>query len=372
MPTPYGEGYKKPEDIVEKSSDLQCVSSSLLIFPYFIRIIFFVMQDIYRAISRNLQRKNIMKRITALVITLIFVLGVAGCESMKTTSGGNGSSASVASNDITRSKENESTEKKESNPPTTQETNAPADKMENTGTAKPTESKDTDISVTAKPTEEKNDTPSSMELKKVGVLQYYLYTPSNPTNGMPLIVYLHGGTNKKADVSALLTTDGFPKYLYDGYYGNLRAYVVIPKLDNQYKGWADISDRIKDLIKIVHTNYHIDKSRVSLTGHSMGGTGTYQLQIKLPDTFACIAPASGSVPNNEANLTALSKTKIWAFVGTEDTVVSPDSSRIIIQALNEKGANVKITEFSGATHFDVPSLAYKNSALIDWLVHCGV
>lgn len=62
---------------------------------------------------------------------------------------------------------------------------------------------------------------------------------------MPLIMYLHGGTNKKSSVEALLTTDGFPKYLYDGYYGNLRAYVVIPKLTNNYTGWADISDNLK-------------------------------------------------------------------------------------------------------------------------------
>ena len=38
-----------------------------------------------------------------------------------------------------------------------------------------------------------NDVPSSYELKKLGNLQYYLYTPSNPTEGMPLIMYLNGG-----------------------------------------------------------------------------------------------------------------------------------------------------------------------------------
>ena len=111
--------------------------------------------------------------------------------------------------------------------------------------------------------------------------------------------------------------------------------------------------------------------KISLTGHSMGGTGTYQLQVRLPNTFSCIAPMSGSIQNNEANLTALSKTKIWAFVGTDDTIVSPDSSKTIINELNEKGATAKITELDGATHFDVPSLAYKNDDLIKWLVNCG-
>jgi len=212
---------------------------------------------------------------------------------------------------------------------------------------------------------------STLVLKKVGNLFYYLYTPVDPVEGMPLVIYLHGGTNKKADVTELLTTDGFPKYLNDGYYGDLRAYVAVPKLDNSYKGWGEIYDQIRDLIKSLNAEHSIDMNKIALTGHSMGGTGTYQLQVKLPDTFSCIAPMSGSIQNTETNIVALSKTKIWAFVGTADTIVSPESSRTIIKALNDKGSNAMITELEGATHFDVPSLVYKNDALIRWLVGCG-
>ena len=210
-----------------------------------------------------------------------------------------------------------------------------------------------------------------MELKTVGKLKFYLYVPSDPSNEMPLIIYLHGGTNKKADASALLMTDGFPMYLYEGFYGDLRAFVAVPKLEETYTGWVNVSDQIRDMIKSISTEYHIDMSRIALTGHSMGGTGTYQLQTKLQNTFACIAPMSGSVKNTPENVTALAKTKIWAFVGTADTIVDPDSSRTIIGILTNQGADAKITELDGATHFDVPSLAYKDPQLIEWLVSCG-
>ena len=93
--------------------------------------------------------------------------------------------------------------------------------------------------------------------------------------------------------------------------------------------------------------------------------------FRSPETFACIAPMSGSVQNTDKNLTALGKTKIWAFVGTEDTVVDPNSSKTIITALKENGANAQITELEGATHFDVPELVYKNPELIQWLINCG-
>lgn len=212
---------------------------------------------------------------------------------------------------------------------------------------------------------------SKFELKSLGDLQYYLYTPSNPTNDMPLIMYLHGGTNKKLDVQALLTTDGFPKYLYDGYYSNLRAYVVIPKLANNYIGWVDISNELRNLIKVMNADYQINLNKVSLTGHSMGGTGTYQVQVKLSNTFACIAPMSGSIKNTEENISSLSKTKIWAFVGTNDTIINPNSTRTIIETLKSNGANVRLTEFDGVDHFGVPSLGYKNSEFINWLVNCS-
>ena len=214
-------------------------------------------------------------------------------------------------------------------------------------------------------------TPSTMTLKTLGNLSYYLYTPRNPTENMPLILYLHGGTNKNADVTALLTTDGFPNYLYDGYYGDLRAYVAVPKLNKQYKGWGDVTEQITALLDHLTATYSIDTHKLALTGHSMGGTGTYQLQINLPDTFACIAPMSGSVQNTADTVNALSKTNVWAFVGTADTVIDPNSGRAIIKALQENGASATLTELRGATHRDVPALAYKNPRLIQWLVSGG-
>ena len=209
---------------------------------------------------------------------------------------------------------------------------------------------------------------AKMELKRVGELSYYLYTPRNPAENMPLIVYLHGGTNKNADIEALLTTDGFPKYLYEGELGDVRAYVAIPKLESSYKGWADIYEQVRTLIKVLTDTYSIDSANISLTGHSMGGTGTYQLQTKLPNTFARIAPLSGSVKSTDQTLVALSKTKIWAFVGTADTVVDPESSRTIVSQLKAIGADAKLTELEGADHFQVPALVYKNTELLSWLI----
>lgn len=42
-------------------------------------------------------------------------------------------------------------------------------------------------------------------------LNYYLYTPENSAEGMPLIVYLHGGSGKGRSLSLLTDVDGFPQ-----------------------------------------------------------------------------------------------------------------------------------------------------------------
>ncbi len=201
-------------------------------------------------------------------------------------------------------------------------------------------------------------------------LEYYLYTPSHTVENMPLILYLHGGANRKKPAKNLLSLDGFPMYLNEGELGEVDAYIAIPKLDIECNDWAEVYEAIDRLINHLTLEYPISEDKIALTGHSMGGTGTYQLQLLLPDTFVCIAPLSGSVENTPENIAALSQTNVWAFIGTEDTVVDPQSSRTIISALQNAGANAELTEFQNATHTDVPALAYKNSELIQWMLDC--
>lgn len=105
-------------------------------------------------------------------------------------------------------------------------------------------------------------------------LGYLLYTPENAEKNMSLLVYLHGGHGKGSDLSVLTTTDGFPQYLADGLLGKIPAYVLIPQLPASEKGWLSSADTVMALIDTICKEKTIDRSRIALTGHSMGGTGT--------------------------------------------------------------------------------------------------
>ncbi len=209
----------------------------------------------------------------------------------------------------------------------------------------------------------------SIKTNSLGELKYWLYTPSDPTENMPLIVYLHGGSGKGDDLELITAVDGFPKYLRDGQLGDVRAYVIIPQLPSSQKGWANGAAAVYELIQVTVSKFGIDEENISLTGHSMGGTGTWNLALSYPTLFARIAPLSGSVRVQPEYIEKLKNIPVWAFVGSADTIVPPDSSMEFVAALKEAGGNAGITIFGDADHFTVPSLTYldKDIDLISWL-----
>ena len=211
---------------------------------------------------------------------------------------------------------------------------------------------------------------NSIKTSQFSSFGYLLYTPADAVKNMPLIVYLHGGSGKGNDLSMLIADDSFPKYLANGELGEIPAYVIIPQMPSDVKGWVYIGESINELINSVCRRYGIDTNRVSLTGHSMGGTGTWELAIKYPQLFSCIAPLSGAVQKTQSNIAVLQSLPVWAFVGTNDTIVQPDYSRSFISGLKEINNFAEITEFNGAGHFDVPSLTYLSSdiSLVEWLL----
>ena len=211
---------------------------------------------------------------------------------------------------------------------------------------------------------------SALAENSFGSMGYLLYTPADPQPDMPLIVYLHGGHGKGSNLSVLTGTDGFPQYLADGLLGEVPAYVLIPQLSADQRGWKPAAKTVMQLIDTVCEKNHIDRSRISLTGHSMGGTGTWDLALAYPDVFSRIAPMSGSADTTPETLALLKSMPIWAFVGEDDVVVKPESSERLIAALEQQNADAQITVFPETDHVGVPQKAWleHGAELLNWLL----
>ena len=209
---------------------------------------------------------------------------------------------------------------------------------------------------------------TTLELSGGTSVNCWLYIPEEYSAAPGLIVYLHGGSGKGTDLNLITDAGGFPQYLQSGALGLLSSYVLIPQLPQNLKGWSDMDDTLMEVIRTVVRDYGINLSNISLTGHSMGGTGVWSIAAAYPGYFARVAPLSGSIRNTRENVQALLNTPVYAFVGEDDTIVDPEASIAFVNALTEAGGDATLVEIEGADHFSVPEKAYLGSyGLVAWL-----
>ena len=209
---------------------------------------------------------------------------------------------------------------------------------------------------------------ASMALGEYDGMAYWLYTPAHAEANMPLLVYLHGITGKGDDPQQLIDKEDFVHWLYDDQFGDLPAFVLVPQLSSNQRDWIAAMDTVVELIRQIAEECAVDQTNISLTGFSMGGAGTWFIGAAQADLFARIAPLSGGIKPTEKMLNALSTLPIRAFVGSDDTVISPQSTWDCAALLLERGADIQVTEYDGATHTEIPARAYLESGLLPWLI----
>ncbi|MGY8688477.1 MAG: DUF459 domain-containing protein, partial [Verrucomicrobiales bacterium] len=110
--------------------------------------------------------------------------------------------------------------------------------------------------------------------------------------------------------------------------------------------------------------YPIDRSRLYLTGLSMGGYGSWELSMNRPDWFAGMAPICGAGDVGTAH--RIVSMPIWNYHGDADTAVPVHHSQEMIAALQYAGGLPRYTEIPGRGHDSwVP--AYKRDGVLNWL-----
>ena len=210
---------------------------------------------------------------------------------------------------------------------------------------------------------------ASLETGEAGGLDYWLYAPPGARDGLPLIVYLHGGSGRGDDLELVMEAESLPKFLRDGDLA-LSAYVVMPQLPSGETGWNAVTEGLAELIDAVVEECGADADRVSLTGHSMGGTGAFAVAAALPGRFSCVALLSGSVRDTREMRAALADLPVWAIAGAQDDVVDPAAARDFLAALRAVNPDARYTEVEDAGHFDLPARAYLDEeiGLVRWLL----
>jgi predicted peptidase len=195
-------------------------------------------------------------------------------------------------------------------------------------------------------------------------MRYLLFTPKAYENSgdKKWIVYLHGGSRRGKYVEQLREPGfGLPAIVDRS---ESFPFVVVSPQCPEGEYWTD-TEAVIALLDEVMSKYAIDASRVYLTGHSMGGFGTWYLAYKHPEKFAAIAPMSASLVTT-AWASRLKMMPIWAFHGEKDNLVPVSDTQDLIDRLRALGNEVRFTVLPNRDHYILDT--YDNQELYSWFL----
>ena len=153
-------------------------------------------------------------------------------------------------------------------------------------------------------------------------IKYSIYVPANAstTTGLPVHLYM-GGSGEVGKMNA----GGLAKLLTQGQQSSGIVIVLEASTSSDYTK-SDYLETAKELTDRVVTTYKADTKRISISGHSLGGSGCLHMAEKYPDYFSIVVPVcgynnnrgkqSGSTEQGYANL---SKCRILSVLGKGDT-----------------------------------------------------
>ena len=211
----------------------------------------------------------------------------------------------------------------------------------------------------------KRQTPGSVTLPAPCIsLRYLQYLPpeyADSEKEFPLVIFLHGSGERGEDLD-LLTLHGWPRYIEEG--KDYPFILVSPQLP-EGDFWGAYIESLNRLLDHLMATLPVDPKRVYLTGLSNGGTGTYLWGQTNPERFAALLPVCGA---GIVWLTyKLVHTPLWAFHGDQDTAISFEESVRMVEGINARGGDAKLTIYPGVGH-NCWVYVYDDPAVLTWML----
>ena len=200
-----------------------------------------------------------------------------------------------------------------------------------------------------------------MKRGKFKQLSYVVREPEgfSPDGRYPLVIYLHGAGGRGNDLDVIYNHPFFE----DTKEWLKNAVSVAPQCYEN--SWFTVFEQLQEFVRHAIDWTFVDPTRVYVVGASMGGYTTWQLAMSRPEWFAAIIPiCGGGMYWNAGRLIHMS---VWAFHGADDTIVFPEESKKMVDAINAKGGNAKLTIYPDTPHSVWPKV-YTDQAVFDWLL----
>jgi len=213
---------------------------------------------------------------------------------------------------------------------------------------------------------------------------YRLYVPPgyDTSRRYPLLLFLHGSgalgnDNRRqvgvelAQLNARLQAKA-PVFLLAPQCPEVDKWVTgsrtAPYLnfDQKERPESDGLKLVSSLLDELEQKYALDPDRIYVTGHSSGGSGTWDIVSRRAlGRFAAAIPVTGA--NDPSRAAVIAHLPIWVFHGARDAIAPVQNSREMVTALRAQGSSVRYTEYGDVGH-DTLSRAYREPELVSWLL----
>lgn len=197
-------------------------------------------------------------------------------------------------------------------------------------------------------------------------LRYMITTPTGytKTEQLPLLVFLHGAGERGDDLNLVRRYGPAKVFGKDPDFHGVRAVTLSPQCPDE-DIWSNHTFTVYQLILATMEKYNIDPDRVSITGLSMGGFGTWEMTCRYPELFAAAGPVCGGGMSWRAD--ALKNIPVRAYHGDQDKTVPVEYSLMMVAAVNAAGGHAELIIYPGVNH-NAWDPAYEQSDLVEWLV----
>jgi len=199
---------------------------------------------------------------------------------------------------------------------------------------------------------------------QAGNHKYSVFIPRdyNPAVKYPTIVFLHGVGEQGGDGINCRTVGIGPEIARRN--GSFPFIVIFPQTGGDWCT-TDSEKIMLDALQDTEKTYSVDQDRVSLTGMSSGGKGTWVLGARHPEIFSCLVPMGGFAATDE--VPKLTKYPIWALHNDGDFIVGSGNTKDMISKLEGAGAHPRATIYPQGGH-DCWDAAYSEGELFQWMM----
>jgi predicted esterase len=200
---------------------------------------------------------------------------------------------------------------------------------------------------------------------------YLLYIPKNyetTADFKPLLVNLHGAGTRGNDLNAILGESPEGKVMNDPQFRETYPFIGLSPQCPADMRWDDpgMPRAVVDLIDDVMAKYRVDKSRVYLTGLSMGGKGTWLVAHEAPDHFTALAPMSAVSVMPEKAAEHFKHMSVWIICGGNDGEFTSGSKQMY-DVLKAGNVDVELACVPNEGH-GIWSRYYNDDAFYAWLL----